>query len=296
MSSYVLSCCSSIDISKELVDRLGISYLSFHFIIDDKDYKDDLGQTFTSEQLYDFMTSGSDVRSSQPSVGEYIDYFTPFLKEGKDVLHLVFSSGLSGAYNAAVTASEILSAEYPERKLYIVDSLAASSGYGMFMERLAEIRDEGKSIDELRDIALELRHKVNHLFFTTDLTYFVKGGRISKASGLIGSILSICPILCIDPDGKIVSMTKAKGKKQAISKIVTEMELRAENGNAYSGKCFIGHSRCLGDAEKVAALIEERIPALKDQIKIFPIGTTIGCHTGPGTVALFFFSTEDRSI
>lgn len=294
--TFVLSCCSSCDLTPEFLEELNVQYVPFHFSVDGTDYPDVFGKSLSQEELYRRMENGAEVKTAQVAVGEYIDYFTPFLENGMDILHLTLSTGISGTYNGAVSAANILSQDYPDRKIYIVDSLAASSGFGLFVALLAELKKDGMGIDELKETAEAMRHRVNHLFFTTDLTYFIKGGRVSKTEGLIGNLLNICPLLCVDPEGKLVPVLKARGKKQVIAKIVKEMESRAENGNDYTGKVYISHSRCQEDAETVAALVEEKFPKMEGKVKIFPIGTTIGSHTGPGTVALFFMGGEDRVV
>lgn len=295
MSEYVLSCCSTADIDTEYLEKIDVKWIPFHFFVDDVEYSDDMGKSLSYSELYRRMEGGAEVRTSQVSIGEYIDFFKQFLDEGKDVIHFALSTGISGTYNSAKAAGDMVSAEYPDRKVYVVDSLAASSGIGLLLDKLSELRAQGMGIDELRETAEALKHKVNHLFYTTDLTYFVKGGRVSKAEGVLGGLLSICPLLCVSPTGTLEPMAKVKGKKKVIARTVNEMEGRAKDGAAYSGKCFISNSECAEDAEKTAELIRERFPNIKE-ISIFPIGTTIGCHTGPGTVAVFFFGEEDRVI
>ena len=292
MSDYILSCCSTADLSKEHFERRGIHYVCFHYMLNDVSYPDDLGQSIAFEDFYRMMTEGADTKTSQVNVAEFIDYFTPFLKDGKDILHVSLSSGLSGSVNSARTAAAMLSEEYPDRKIYIVDSLGASSGYGLIMETLADMRDEGKSIDELHDWIEENKLRLHHWFFSTDLTFYVKGGRVSKASGFFGTMLNICPLLNMDNLGRLIPREKIRTKKKVIKTIVDRMEECAADGLDYSGKCFISQSACAEDAEAVAALVEERFPKLNGKVVINYIGTTIGSHTGPGTVALFFWGKE----
>ncbi len=289
MSDYILSCCSTADLSKEHFDRRGIHYVCFHYMLNDVSYPDDLGQSIAFEDFYRMMTEGADTKTSQVNVAEFIDYFTPFLKEGKDILHVSLSSGLSGSVNSARTAAEMLSEEYPDRKIYVVDSLGASSGYGLIMETLADMRDEGKSLDELHDWIEANKLRLHHWFFSTDLTFYVKGGRISKASGFFGTMLNICPLLNMDNLGRLIPREKIRTKKKVIKTIVDRMEECADDGLDYSGKCFISQSACVEDAKAVAALVEERFPKLNGKVEINYVGTTIGSHTGCGTVALFFF-------
>ena len=295
MSDYILSCCSTADLSEELMKARDIHYICFHYEVDGTTYPDDLGQSIPFSRFYQMMRDGAMTRTSQVAVGEYEEYFEGFLREGKDILHLTLSSGISGTINSAMIAAEDLQEKYPERRIYIVDSLAASSGYGLLMDRLADLRDSGMSIDEVRDWAEANKLKCLHWFFTSDLTFFIRGGRVSKTSGMIGQMLNICPLLNVDDQGKLVAREKHRGKKKVIHAIVQKMKEQAENGIDYSGKCFISQSDCLSDARAVADAIEAAFPKLDGNVRIFDIGTTIGSHTGPGTVALFFWGQEYSS-
>lgn len=292
MNKYVLSCCSTADLSAEHFERRNVSVLGFHFFIDGKEYVDDFGKTLSYDEFYAKMVAGADTKTSQPNVQDYINYFMPMLEAGRDVLHVSISSGISGASNSARIAAEELAEKYPERKLYIVDSLAASSGFGLFVDKLADKRDEGADIDELRSYAEQLKLSVHHWFFSTDLTFFVKGGRVSKVSGWFGTALKICPLLNVSVDGKLVPRFKIRGKNNVIREIVKKMEEFAKGGADYADKCYMCHSACLEDAKAVAALVEEKFPNLRGKVVINNIGTTIGSHTGPGTVALFFIGKE----
>jgi DegV family protein with EDD domain len=292
MAEYVLSCCSTADLSKEHFKARNISYACFHYELDGKPYLDDLGESMPFDRFYQAMTEGADTKTSQLNEDEYTSYFEPFLAAGKDVLHLTLSSGISGTINSARIAQEGLQEKYPDRKIYIVDSLAASSGYGLLMDKLADLRDEGKTIDEVRDWAEAHKKEVNHWFFSSDLTFFIKGGRVSKTAGFIGGVMNICPLLNVDFEGKLIPRQKVRTKKKVIKEIVNKMEALADGGTDYAGKCFISNSACEEDARAVADLIEARFPKLNGRVEIYSIGTTIGSHTGPGTVALFFWGAE----
>lgn len=287
-NNYVLSCCSTVDISKEHLESRDIKYACFHYFLDGKEYSDDLGQSMSFEKFYGAMAGGADTKTSQINTAEFIDYFEPFLKEGKDVLHIAFSSGLSGTYNSATIAASELREKYPERKLTVVDSLAASSGYGLLMDMAADLRDSGMSMDDLCIWIIENRLKIHHWFFSTDLTFYVKGGRVSKAAGWFGTALKICPLLNVSHEGKLIPREKIRTKKKVIAAIAEKMAEFAEGREDYSGKCFISHSACEEDARAVADLIEEKFPKMNGKVIINSIGTVIGSHTGPGTVALFF--------
>lgn len=292
MGEYVLSCCSTADMPKDFFEERKISYVCFHYFMDGVEYLDDLGQTIPFDQFYKKMQQGAETKTSQINVGEFVEYFRPFLEDGKDILHVTLSSGISGVLNSARTAKEMLQEEYPDRKIYVIDSLAASSGYGLLMDKLADLRDEGKTIDEVAAWAEEHKLEVHHWFFTTDLTFFIKGGRVSKVSGWFGTALDICPLLNVSNEGKLIPRFKIRGKKRVSKETVKKMEQFAAGGLEYADKCFMSHSACYEDARKVADMIEEKFPNLKGNVVINDIGTTIGSHTGPGTVALFFWGTK----
>ena len=289
---YVISCCSTADLTAEHFQERNISYICFHFNVDGKDYVDDLGKSYPFKDFYGAMAKGAMTKTSQVSVGEYLEYFEGFLKEGKDILHLTLSSGISGTLNSATIARDQLKEKYPERKLYVVDSLAASAGYGLLMDKLADLRDEGMSIDELYEWVVEHRLECQHWFFVTDLTYLVRGGRVSKAAGIIGGALKICPLLNVDYQGRLIVRSKLRGINAVMKAQVAKMEELAIGGKDYDGECYISNSDCYEEARAVADMIEERFPKLKGRVKIYSIGTTIGSHTGPGTVALFFWGAK----
>lgn len=292
MANYYLSCSSTADLSKERFEQRDIHYICFHFELAGQDYLDDLGESVPPETLYRRMSEGADTKTSQIAISEYEEYFEAMLQNGKDILHLTLSSGISGTYNSACIARDMLMEKYPDRKIYIVDSLAASSGYGLLMETLADMRDSGLELDALHDWAEENKLRLHHWFFSTDLTFYIKGGRISKTSGFIGTVLSICPLLNVDFEGHLIPREKIRTKKKVIERIVEQMEENAQDGTDYAGKCFISQSACMEDAQAVAALVEARFPRLSGKVEIYPIGATIGSHTGPGTVALFFWGKK----
>lgn len=292
--AYVLSCCSTVDLSREHMQRRDLHYICFHYQLDGQSYLDDLGLSMPLDSFYQAMANGADTRTSQVNMEEYEEYFETFLKQGKDVLHLTLSSGISGTVNSARLAADHLMEKYPERRVNVVDSLAASSGYGLLMDELADRRDEGMSLDEITAWAESHKHLVHHWFFSTDLTFYIKGGRVSKTAGFFGQMLGICPLLNVDFEGRLIPRAKIRGKKKVIREIVQRMEQHAQNGHDYNGKCYISNSACQDDAQAVAALVEETFPALRGKVEINSIGTTIGSHTGPGTVALFFFGDERK--
>ena len=292
MSDYVISCCSTADLSKEHFEKIDVHYCCFHYEMDGVQYSDDLGQSMDFDVFYQRMTDGAMTKTSQINADEYEEYFAQFLSQGKDIIHLTLSSGISGTFNSANLAKALLEDKYPDRKIYVIDSLAASSGYGLLVDHLATMRDSGATIDELAAWVEEHKLNLNHWFFSSDLTFFIRGGRISKAAGAVGTVLNICPLMNVDFEGRLIPRYKIRTKKKVIQAIVDKMAEQAEGGTDYSGKCFISHSACEEDAKAVAALVEERFPNLNGHVLINSIGTTIGSHTGPGTVALFFWGQK----
>lgn len=292
MSDFVITCCSTADLSAAHFEARGLSYIPFHFSLNDVTYPDDLGQSFPFPKFYQAMQDGAETKTSQVNKDEYVAFFTPFLEDGKDILHISLSGGLSGSVNSAMMARQELAKAYPQRKIYVVDSLAASSGYGLLMDTLCDKRDEGLSLDELYAWVEENKLYMHHWFFSSDLTFFVKGGRISKTSGFLGTMLSICPLLNVSKEGKLIPREKVRTKKKVITRIVQMMEQQAQEGIHYAGKCYISHSACEEDARRVADLVEGTFRNLNGKVLINNIGTTIGSHTGPGTVALFFWGTK----
>ena len=263
MANYVLSCCSTADLSKEHFQSRDIHYVCFHYAMNGKEYLDDLGESMSFEDFYKAMADGADTRTSQVNISEYVEFFSKFLEQGLDVVHV-----------------------------YIVDSLGASSGYGLLMDTAATKRDEGLSAEELVQWLEENKLKLHHWFFSTDLTSYVRGGRISKTAAVFGGLLEICPLLNMDNLGRLIPRSKIRTKKRVIKEIVSRMEQHAQDGHDYSGKCYISHSACYDDARAVADLVEEKFPKLNGKVEINHVGTTIGSHTGPGTVALFFWGDE----
>ncbi|MCE1252146.1 MAG: DegV family protein [Anaerolineae bacterium] len=287
-SSYLITCCSTADLPLNYFQERKIPFVCFHFNLNGQEYADDLGQSMSFETFYAKIDAGAMPTTSQVNVGEFIAFFEPFLAEGKDILHISLSSGLSGTYNSALLAREQLQQKYPERHIYIVDSLGASSGYGLLVDMAADLRESGASLEEVFAWLEKNKLNIHHWFFSSDLTHYKRGGRISAASAAVGSLLNICPLMNMDNNGKLIPREKVRGKKSVMQKIVQKMEKYAVDGALYSGKCFISNSACYQDARLVADLIEEKFPHLNGKVMINSVGTVIGSHTGPGTVALFF--------
>lgn len=288
---YAITCCSTADLPAQFYEKTGISYAKFHFSMNGVEY-DDLGLSISPEEFYQQIRQGALPVTSQVNVQQYEDLFEPILRSGKDLIHLTLSSGISGSIGSARIAARELSERYPNRRIQIIDSLAAASGYGLLVEEAYCRQQEGMSFDQLVSWIEENKLKLHHWFFSTDLTHFRRGGRVSASSAFFGNMLNICPLMNVNSQGKLVPREKIRGKKRVMGQMLRQMELHAQEGLAYKGRCFICHSDCASDARELAAMVEQAFPSLDGPVEIFPIGTVIGSHTGPGTVALFFWGDE----
>lgn len=290
--NFILSCESTVDLPYSYVSGRNMPVLFYSYSIDGQEYPDDMGRDPEAlPQFYRFLEEGKMPSTSQTNVFKYTEFFTELLKRG-DVLHIAFGSGMTPSVKNALAAADALRKDFPNRKIIVVDSLCSSSGYGLLVDGAADLRDRGCTMEEIEQWLLDNRQKVHHQFFSTDLKYFRRSGRVSGATATIGSILNICPIMRLDDIGHIIAYDKARGKKKAIQRTIQEMEKHAENGLQYSGKCWICHSNCLADAQETKEAIRQRFPNISEDIRIFDIGTIIASHCGPGTVAVFFFGDE----
>lgn len=290
--NFILTCSSTADMSREYLESKGIPFTCYHFEMEGKQYSDDLGQSISFDEFYKRIDGGAMPVTSQINIEEFINFFEPFLAAGNDVLHLEMSSGISGTYNSARMAKEELDQKYPDRKFYVVDSLGASSGFGMLVDAAWDKRAAGASIEETYGWLEENKLNLHHWFFSTDLKHYKRGGRISATSAAVGTLLNICPLMNMDMEGHLIPRSKIRGKKNVIGEIVSKMHQHAKGGADYTGKCFISHSACLEDAKRVAELVTAQFPRLDGPVMINNIGTVVGSHTGPGTVALFFWGNK----
>ena len=286
---FTLSCCSTVDLPYSYMESRDIPVLFYTYVVDGREYDDDMGRDPEAlPRFYGFLKEGKLPQTSQINVAAYTEFFEKLLDKGGDVLHIAFTSGQSGSVHNAFLAAEELKDRYPGQRLVVIDSLCSSSGYGLLVDYAADMRDEGKTLDEVAQWVLDNRNKVHHQFFSSDMTQFRRTGRVSGAA----TVLNICPIMRLDDKGAIKAYSKVRGKKKAVETTVDTMEQCARNGRDYDGKCFVCHSQCPEDARLVIEAVEERFPKLKGKIRLCDIGTIIGSHAGQGTVAVFFIGDE----
>ncbi len=296
MAGYVITCSSTCDLTADHLKELGVPYIPFHYIIDGNIYTDDLFTSTTPEEFYGAIDNGALPTTTQVTAEEIKNFLEPIIQAGNDVLHIEFSSGLSGSWESAKSAIAELAAKYPERKVLGVDSLAASSGYGLLVDKAVELKNEGKSIEEVKEWVEQNRLRLRHWFFATNLKHLKRGGRVSGPAAAIGTLMKIVPVMDVNSEGKLIVRKKVFGKKAALKELVNMMKAQAEGGEGYCEKCYMCNSMRREDAEAVAGAVEGIFKELNGKVEINDIGSVIGAHTGPGTVALFYFSDTERQI
>lgn len=292
MNKYIITCSGIVDLPREYLEKRNIPYICYTIKINNVDYLDDLGKTLTYHEFYKRMDRGDIAITSLINQEKYVEFFTPFLNDGYDILHIELSSGISGTYNSCCLACDELKEKYPNNKILVVDSLCASSGYGMLVNTLKDLQEDGKTIEEAYEFALENRLKIHHWFFSTNLEHYKRGGRITQTAYFFGNLLNIYPLLNMDNLGRLIVRKKIHGKKKLFSSMIDKMEENAIGGLNYNGKCYICNSNIKEDALLLKEMIKERFPNIKGEIIINDIGTTIGSHTGSGTAAIFFFGKD----
>ena len=290
--SFILSCESTVDLPYSYVSGRNIPVLFYSYLANGQEYIDDMGRDPEAlPHFYEMLKAGTLPSTSQLNTFQYTEFFEELLKKG-DLLHIAFGSGMTGSVKNALEAAEALREKYPERRLIVVDSLCSSSGYGLLVDMAADMRDRGDSMEAIAAWVEQNRNKVHHQFFSTDLKYFKRSGRVSGAAATVGAILNICPIMRLDDKGRIIAYDKVRGKKNAIRETLRTMEAHVQDGVNYAGKCFVCHSNCPVEAEETKSAVQARFPHISGEIRVCDIGTIIASHCGPGTVAVFFMGDE----
>lgn len=289
MADYVILTDSSCDLPAELADQMQLTVLPLTVDMDGKLYRNYLdGREIGFHEFFEQVVTAKSAKTSAVTSEQFMEVLDPLCQAGVDVLYLAFSSGLSGTYNSGAIAMRELSEKYPERKLYAVDSLCASLGEGLFVDLCHEKKEAGMTIDELRDYAESLKLHICHWFTVNDLMFLKRGGRVSTATAIVGSVLSIKPVMHMDNEGHLIKVDVARGRKASLRALVAKMEKLATDPE--NQRVYICHGDCLQDAEYVASLVREKF-GITD-IRINYVGPVIGAHTGPGVVSLFFVGSE----
>ena len=277
------------DLTPELVRELDLTVIHMEFTVDGKSYHNyPDGHEMSAKAFYDLLRSGKTSTTAQINSQEFVEWADPMLQAGEDLLYIAFSSGLSGTCQSALLAKQELSEKYPDRKIYVADSLCASMGEGLLVYYAAKMQQEGKSIDEVYQWVQDNKLHLCHWFTVDDLNHLKRGGRVSPAAALFGTMLGIKPVLHVDDAGHLIPVAKIRGRRQSLDALVAHMEETVTNPE--NQVIFISHGDCLEDAQYVADKIRSKWN-VKD-IVLNEIGPVIGTHSGPGTVALFFLGTK----
>lgn len=286
MREFIITVNSTVDLPKEWLEERHVPVLPLKYTIDGETYPDMSG--LTSKEFFQKLREGHMSVTSQINPEEAREMLEPFLKEGKDVLHLGFSSGLSGTYNSMRIAAEELKEDYPEAKIIVIDTLCACMGEGVLLYKTLQLKEQGKTMEEIAQWVEENKLHICHNVTVDDLNHLQRGGRISKAAAVFGTLVQVKPIIHMDNDGKLQVIGKERGRKKSLNKIV---DMAVEQSKGWENDIvMITHGDCIKDAEYVADRVREKMGV--QNILINNIGTVIGSHTGPGVVAVFCMGNE----
>ena len=286
MRDYVITVNSTVDLPKEWLEERNVPVIPLKYTMDGETYTDMYG--LSAKEFFAKLREGKMSVTSRVNPEEAIAALEPFVKEGKDVLHLGFSSGLSGTFNSMRIAGEELSEKYPEAKIIIIDTLCACLGEGLLLYKALQHKEAGESIEEVAKWVEENKLHICHNVTVDDLNHLHRGGRVSKTTAIVGTMIQIKPIIHMDNEGKLQVIGKERGRKRSLNKIV---DMAVEQSKGWDNDMvIITHGDCIEDAEYVAGLVREKLGV--EQILINNIGTVIGSHTGPGVVAVFFMGEK----
>lgn len=286
MREFVVTVNSTVDLPREWVEERNVPVIPLKYTIDGETYTDMYG--LTGKEFFAKLREGRMSVTSQVNPDEARAALEPILKEGKDILHLGFSSGLSGTYNSMRIAGEELAEEYPDAKIIIIDTLCACMGEGLLLYKVLQMKEAGRNIDEIAQWVEENKLHICHNVTVDDLNHLHRGGRVSKASAIVGTMVQIKPIIHVDNEGKLQVIAKERGRKKSLNKIV---DMAAEQSKGWDNDVvMVTHGDCIEEAEYVAGLVKEKMGA--KEVMINNIGTVIGSHTGPGVIAVFFMGNK----
>ena len=285
MNEFVIITDSASDLPASLAEKMGVDVIQLEVNMEG-DLR--LNNEIDVKEFYAYLRAKHGAKTSAINMDRFMEVFDAKAAEGKDILYVSFSSGLSATYMAARNAAEEISEKYPDVKILVVDSLCASLGQGLFVKLACDKKNEGATIDDVAAYLEEIRPRLTHWFTVDDLFFLKRGGRVSAATAVVGTMLQIKPVLHVDDEGKLISMDKARGRQGSIKALFEKM--KATVIDPASQTVYISHGDCYDDAKRLADMISEELGVT--DILISEIGPVIGAHAGPGTVALFFIGSE----
>ncbi len=284
MKDFVITCTSTCDMNPYYLRQHNIYYVSFYYYLDDNKYYDDFFKEHSVSEYYTKIKT-CNVKTSQPDPEQYRDLWNKLIEQGNDILHIEMDSGISGAVNSALIAKSLVEETNKDAKIYIVDSLTASAGYGLMLDKICEYRNKYNDIDKVYEYAEKLRHDINVVFIVENLDQLIKGGRLSKVAGGIGKILNVVPILHVDDNGKLESIKKSRGLNNAMDELIGIISQNIIDND----KVIVAHSNCLDNAKTMVSKIKEKFPnIIISNEEITNVGTVIGGHTGEGAIVVAY--------
>jgi len=284
MNNYIITTDTTTDLPEEYIKKHDLGIMSLTYTLEGTTYSKD--NPLDVKLFYEKMRNGSMPTTSQVNPENAKNIFLPYLKDGYDILHIAFSSGLSGSYNSTRIAAEELSEEFPDRKITIIDSLAASLGEGLLVHKAVMLKEQGADLDTVADWVEQNKLHIVHNFTVDDLFHLHRGGRVSKATAILGTMINVKPILHVDDEGHLIALSKVRGRKKSLQALVDSMEKQMGAYRSQNDIVFISHGDSLADAQYVADLVKQRFGI--ESFLINYVGPTIGAHSGPGTIALFY--------
>ena len=286
MREFVITVNRTVDLPKEWLKERNVPVLPLKYTIDGQTYQDMEG--LSAKEFFQKLREGHMSVTSQINPEEAREMMEPFLKEGKDLLHLAFSSGLSGTYNSMRIAAEELAEDYPDAKIIVIDTLCACMGEGLLLYKVLQLKDQGKTLEEIAEWVEANKLHICHNVTVDDLNHLHRGGRISKTAAVFGTLVQVKPIIHMDENGKLQVIGKERGRKRSLNKIV---DMAVEQSEGWENDMvMITHGDCIEDAEYVAERVKEKLG--NPEVLINNIGTVIGSHTGPGVVAVFLMGNK----
>ncbi|MEI3229517.1 MAG: DegV family protein [Lachnospiraceae bacterium] len=284
MNNYIITTDTTTDLPEDYIKKHDLGIMSLTYTLEGTTYSKD--NPLDVKLFYEKMRNGSMPTTSQVNPENAKNIFLPYLKDGYDILHIAFSSGLSGSYNSTRIAAEELSEEFPDRKITIIDSLAASLGEGLLVHKAVMLKEQGADLDTVADWVEQNKLHIVHNFTVDDLFHLHRGGRVSKATAILGTMINVKPILHVDDEGHLIALSKVRGRKKSLQALVDSMEKQMGAYRSQNDIVFISHGDSLADAQYVADLVKQRFGI--ESFLINYVGPTIGAHSGPGTIALFY--------
>lgn len=284
MNNYIITTDTTTDLPEDYIKKHDLGIMSLTYTLEGTTYSKD--NPLDVRLFYEKMRNGSMPTTSQVNPENAKNIFLPYLKDGYDILHIAFSSGLSGSYNSTCIAAEELSEEFPDRKITIIDSLAASLGEGLLVHKAVMLKEQGADLDAVADWVEQNKLHIVHNFTVDDLFHLHRGGRVSKATAILGTMINVKPILHVDDEGHLIALSKVRGRKKSLQALVDSMEKQMGAYRSQNDIVFISHGDSLADAQYVADLVKQRFGI--ESFLINYVGPTIGAHSGPGTIALFY--------